>query len=101
MTPRPLVRRTPDGRRYTVPSRLPKPAGAESVEPLPQPASTAASRPKRTRGATPALTDADVQAIRADYPTGKCRQADLASSYGVGLSTIQAVLQHRGHYAYR
>lgn len=100
MTPRPLVRRTPDGRRYTVPSRLVKPAGADTTEPPPQPASTALTRPKRTRGATPALNDDDVKAIRADYAAGKWRQADLAHIYGVSVSTIQAVVQHRGRYAY-
>ncbi|BCO43899.1 hypothetical protein MINTM020_47540 [Mycobacterium paraintracellulare] len=93
---RPLVKRTPDGRPYAVPSAprhpLPplRPQPAEHVEGGPEPTPARVDR-------RPKLTAEDVRAIRADYAAGKWSQGDLAYIYGVTQSTISAALSGDTH----
>ncbi|VBA46742.1 hypothetical protein [Mycobacterium pseudokansasii] len=93
---RPLVKRTPDGRPYSVPSTPRSPATALGA----QPAEHAESGPERTPARVdrrPKLTAEDVRSIRADYAAGKWSQGDLAYIYGVTQSTISAVLSGDSH----
>lgn len=104
---RPLVKRSPTGHLYTVPSAplrplpplSPQPTDdAESVpEPTP-PQEEPAHKPQPGHGMGRAkLTDEDVRAIRAAYAAGKWSQHDLAYIYGVTQSTISAVVSGDTH----
>lgn len=93
---RPLIRRTPDGRPYTVPSAPQRPApdstrqAASDTESGPEPTPP---RPQAGRGLGRAkLTDDEVRAIRAEYAAGKWTRKDLAYIYGVGVAAIGNVL---------
>ncbi len=44
------------------------------------------------QSSNPKLTEADVRAIRALYAPGRIRQRDIAEMYGVGQTTICAIL---------
>lgn len=92
---RPLIRRTPDGRPYAVPSA---PQHREP-EPTRQAASGTASGPRPTPGGGPRgvakLTAEDVRAIRADYAAGKWSQSDLAYIHGVSQHTIHRIVSGR------
>lgn len=96
MTPRPLVKRTPDGRRYLAPSRVPDLSLRPRSEDAEQPASGPGSPSGATRGrhgvGRAKLSDDDVRALRADYATGKWSYADLAYIYGVGAATARNVV---------
>ena len=50
---------------------------------------------RRERNHRAVLTEADVAAIRAAYVPGIVTLRDLADQYGVHLSSIHAVIQHR------
>lgn len=93
---RPLVKRSPDGRPYKVPSTPRPPVPTVS----PQPTGHAEGGPGPTRtpiDRRPKLTAEDVRAIRADYAAGKWSQGDLAYIYGVTQSTISAALSGDTH----
>ncbi|BBX27947.1 hypothetical protein [Mycolicibacterium alvei] len=89
---RPLIRRTPDGRKVAVPS-TPR-------QPVPQPPEQSTNGhdggPEQTtpqgRERRVKLDPDDVRAIRADYAAGRWDQADLAYIYGVTQSTISAAI---------
>lgn len=89
---RPLIRRTPDGRRYAVPSTSRHPA----PEPPQQLMNGHDRGPEQTtpqgRERRVKLNPDDVRAIRADYAAGRWDQADLAYIYGVTQSTISAAI---------
>lgn len=96
---RPLIRRTPDGRPYAVPSpprhREPEPTRqlASGTPSGPEPAPP---RPQEGQGRGRAkLADAEVRAIRAEYAAGKWTRKDLAYIYDVGVAAIGNVLS--GH----
>ncbi|MGV7698396.1 hypothetical protein PJM27_22390 [Mycobacterium kansasii] len=78
---RPLVKRTPEGRRYAVPSAPRYP----TQEPAPQ-------SPSHRREPRAKLSDDDVRDIRADYAAGRWSQKDLAYIYGVSQPTISGVV---------
>jgi hypothetical protein len=97
---RPLVKRGPDGRRYLVPSALPKPPRRYDPESDAQPENDATGRqqptpPRVGRRGEPRkkLDDDDVRAIRREYATGKWSQADLAYIYGVGQAAIGNIVR--------
>lgn len=98
---RPLVKRAPDGRSYTVPStpRYPAtPRTAQLAEDVESGAEPTPPKPQDGHGLGMAkLTDNDVRAIRADYAAGKWSQSDLAYIYGVGVGAIGAVLNGRSY----
>lgn len=93
---RPLIKRTPVGRPYAVPSvpqhpRRPlSPQSASDRESVPEPTPARVDR-------RPKLTAEDVRAIRADYAAGKWSQADLAYIYGVTQPTISAAVSGDTH----
>lgn len=107
---KPLIKRTPDGRRYTVPTP-PRHNGAEAARPVaPQlmngPASDLhapcegmgpPSRPVppqegRHMGRAK-LTDDEVRVIRALYAEGKWTRGDIAYIYKVSVPTISKVVR--------
>lgn len=100
MTPRPLVKRTPDGRRYLVPSRVPDLSLRPRSEEVEQPASGPGGTPEPTPASTPGhrgtgrvkLSDETVREIRADYAKGHWSYADLAEIHGVGTATERNVV---------
>lgn len=96
MTPRPLVKRTPDGQRYVVPGtppRLPAPGrAAAALRPAGAPEPTPASTPGRHGTGRAKLSDDTVRAIRADYAEGRWTYADLAEIHGVGTATARNVV---------
>jgi len=85
---RPLVRRAPNGMRYTTPSGAPPPPRQSANGH----ASAAEATPPPRREPRAKLTEADVRAIRADYAAGKWNQADLAYIYGVSQSNMSCVV---------
>lgn len=89
---RPLIRRTPDGRKVAVPSTPRHPA----PEPRRQSTDGHDGGPEHTpsqhREPRAKLDTDDVRAIRADYAAGRWDQADLAYIYGVSQSTISSVV---------
>lgn len=96
---RPLVKRTPGGYRYAVPSAPRYPAQGPSA----QAASDTASGPERTppqpgrHMGRAKLDDDEVRAIRAEYATGKWNRADLAYIYDVSKAVVNAVLTGRSY----
>jgi hypothetical protein len=88
MSPRPLVRRAPNGMRYTTPSGAPNPPRQSTNGHESGPESTPAQR----REPRAKLDADDVRAIRADYAAGRWKQPDLAYIYGVTQSTISSVV---------
>ena len=96
---KPLVRRTPDGRRYAMPTAPQHPA----PEPAPQSASDTTGGPEPTppqpgrHMGRAKLTDDEVRAIRADYAAGKWTQGELAYIYGVSVGAVGAVLSGRSY----
>ena len=94
---RPLIRRTPDGRPYAVPSATQH----REPEPTRQPTSGTASGPRPTHRRDPRgmakLTAEDVRAIRADYAAGKWSQSDLAYIHGVSQHTIRRIVTGQIH----
>lgn len=92
---RPLVKRTPDGRRYTVPSTpqrpAPKPARqpASGTEGGPEPA------PTRQSERRPKLNDEDVREARALHAAGEFGVTDLAYIFGISQPTMSAVIGRR------
>lgn len=94
---RPLVKRAPDGRPYTVPSapRRPLPVLVARLDDG-APGHAESTPPKRP-DRRPKLTAEDVRAIRTDYAAGKWSQGDLAYIYGVTQSTISAALNGDTH----
>ncbi|GLB83500.1 hypothetical protein [Mycobacterium kiyosense] len=107
---RPLIKRTPEGRRYAVPSAPRRPAPLPEPQPPsttpggpePQPPSTTPGGPEPTPPQRPAqprrprrkLTEDDVREIRAEYAAGNWSQKDLAFIYRVTPSTISAVVSY-------
>lgn len=101
MSPRPLIRRSPDGTRYVEPSDLPtsrpryssglpaQSASGDTGGPEPTP------KPKRR---APAVSAETVREIRADHSTGKWSQADLAYIYDVSQHTVYHVVHGLGRY---
>lgn len=87
---RPLICRTPDGRRYVMPTTPRRPG----QEPAPQAQSDAESAPEPTPKVDrrPKLTEDDVREIRADYAEGRWSQGDLAYIHGVTQNTIHRVV---------
>ncbi|BBZ29475.1 hypothetical protein MMAD_37700 [Mycolicibacterium madagascariense] len=97
MTPRPLVKRAPDGRRYVVPGtppRIPPPGTSASASGAP---SGPKPSPGRHGGARAQLTDDDVREIRADYAAGRWTKADLAYIHGVSVGVINNVVVGRSY----
>lgn len=97
---RPLVKRTPDGRPYSVPSAPPSPVppvAAHSLDdadggPEPTP------RPQEGHGMGRAkLTDDEVRAIRSEYAAGKWTRKDLAYIYDISVAAINSVLGGRSY----
>lgn len=98
---RPLIRRTPDGRPYAVPSapqhREPEPARQPTSDTPGVPRRTP-PRPQEGQGLGRAkLTDDEVRAIRTEYSAGKWTRKDLAYIYDVGLAAIGNVLSGRSY----
>lgn len=97
---RPLVKRAPDGRPYTVPSTPRYPATVADA----QSSDDTASGPEPTAEPTPSpidrtvkVTAEDVRAIRADYAAGKWSQADLAYIYGITQNTVSRIIRGQAH----
>jgi hypothetical protein len=93
---RPLVKRAPDGRPYTVPSAPRYPAS----EPTPQLVDDTASGPEPTPAPVDRsvkVTADDVRAIRSDYAAGKWSQHDLAYIYGTTRNTISRIVRGQVH----
>lgn len=85
---KPLIVRTPDGRKVAVPSTPPN--GAPN--PPRQPRNGHDGGPEPTRERRAKITEDEVRAIRADYAAGRWKQPDLAYIYGVTQSTISSVV---------
>lgn len=98
MSPRPLVRRRPDGTRYIDPSDLPPPRPRYSSGLPAQPGREALSGPEPTPPATPARTgrrsvsDADVLELRAEWATGKWKVNDLAYIFGYTPTIVRGIV---------
>lgn len=82
MSPRPLVKRTPDGRRYPVPST---PVQSTPVR--------ATSAPDGRSKCREELNDDDLRRIRADYAAGKWSLKDLAYIYSVSTPRIRNIVK--------
>jgi hypothetical protein len=96
MSPRPLIRVGPDGRRYADPYVTPNPPRHSDATETPQPASDVETGPEPASGSTrPKLSDDDVRAIRRDYAAGRWSMADLAYIHDVSHGTIQSLLAGR------
>lgn len=104
VSPRPLVRRTPNGTRYIAPNDLPKrPRYSAAITPT-QPARRAETAPERTPEATPTaeasgrgsrgkkLTDDEVREILGHHSAGTWTQADLAYIYEVSQTAIHSIV---------
>ncbi|WP_141562672.1 hypothetical protein [Mycobacterium neglectum] len=92
MSPRPLVKRTPEGHRYVVP-----PAPRRNGAPPPQqPTDDHADGPEPTPAQQPdrrAKLDAnDVREARAMHAAGRFGVGDLAYIFGVSQSNMSAVI---------
>lgn len=96
---RPLVRRAPDGRPYIAASDvLPRPRYTAAVKPAQLASAPAAtSEPAAKSKYANRLTDADADAIRADYATGRWTQADLAYIYSVSKNAISQIVRGLNH----
>ena len=97
MNPRPLVKRTPDGRRYVVPGTPPRLPAAERPAPVSEPADRAEPAPGRHGGARAKLTDDEVREIRADFAAGRWTKADLAYIHGVSVGIVNNVVVGRSY----
>ncbi len=99
MTARPLICRTPDGRRYTRPSRVPDPSGYLAAREEPQSASDGETAPEPTPRGRRKLTDDAVRAILDDYYSGEWSQKDLAYIYSVNQATIHGIVRGKTRLA--
>jgi hypothetical protein len=96
MSPRPLIRVAPDGRRYVDPYVMPDPPRHPDATETPQSASDVGIGPQPASGSTrPKLRDEDVRAIRRDYAAARWSMADLAYIHDVSHGTIQSLLAGR------
>jgi hypothetical protein len=97
VSPRPLVRRRPDGTRYVDPLGLPNPRPRYSSRLPPQPAREAPSDPEPTtpkprRGGHPPVSDTTVLEMRAEYATGKWTIRELAYIFDLSYSKVRGIV---------
>lgn len=97
MSPRPLVRRRPDGTRYIAPSELPTtrpryssglPAQLGSGD-VSEPEPTPKAAPSSTR---PRVADETVLELRAEFATGKWNPTELAYIFDLPYFRVRGIV---------